>query len=163
VPNPPITAFVDDPAIDGEFALLRLINPSWWRRNEGALLKDQHGLPTVTSQAFQLQKLERAQELGYPGQCMSFTQQAPRLGLSGGILSAVDARPDCGLGRITAQILRRHDFGLQVVPEDHDPWHTVAFPLGTLNPRNAQSPLAQACLVVHVPEVIQLELAQSDG
>jgi hypothetical protein len=58
-----------------------------------------------------------------------------------------------GVARVTVGQMREQKFGLQIVPEVGQPWHLVAFPLASISKaKSAQTPLAENCELVRVPQ-----------
>lgn len=140
MPKPPLAEFVDDRSLDGSIGLLRRISPAWvdFEDPDGA------GKPRIRGPAFQRHTIKVAQQYGYSDRCMS-------LGLEEGVLQAggLDKMlanwSGYGLARVTAADLRETSFGLQRAPEPDlgEPWHVVAFALGSSNAaKKAQGVLA---------------------
>lgn len=146
MPQPPLSEFTDDSTLAGEVLLLRRIPSSSIEENE-------KGEKAISSAVFQLHTAAKAEELGYPGRCMSLALESAVIELGGSLRALLQGPWADGyaLARLEATDFRELGFGLQRVPEETDPWHVVAFPLPGLSGnkiRKAQPVLAEKAVLV---------------
>ncbi len=111
--------------------------------------------PIVKGPAFQLQKRETALNMGYPDRCISLGLESIVESEENGIERFVIDSATYGVARISAAEFRTHGFGLQLVPEENQPWHLVAFHrisgISGNKAKDAQTHLARACHLFQIP------------
>lgn len=92
--------------------------------------RDEDGNPAIKSSAFQNQTLERAQELGVPGRCMSVGVDGflRREGLDPERMLEGLPAEEAGLVAFEASLVRQLGDGIMHWPyEPNAPWHAVVF------------------------------------
>ena len=158
MPNPPLESFVDDPELGGEECfLLRRVRFDWIDHDQdGTILLADDRNPIVKSTAFQLQRRETARRMGYPDGCISLGLESIVESEENGIERFVIDSTTYGVARISAAEFRKRGFGLQLVPEENQPWHLVAFhSINSSQARLAQTHLAMACQLFQIPTSLQ--------
>lgn len=143
--------FSDDPELSGESCLLlRRI-----RKMDLGVSSDGSGTRKVASSAFQLQKLDKSLELGYPGRCMSLALRDLVDGKN--IVDFIIDEETYVIGQVPASVFKAEGYGLQRDPKDGEPWHVIAFANEISDSQSdiRRKKIAMACSLITVAELIQ--------
>jgi hypothetical protein len=143
----------DEDLIPDEAILLRRVPPDFIDWEE----LDQHGLPRITSAAFQDYSAQKAQsEFGLPGACMSVIvlavvinkgRDAAELLIPFGAMN--------GLSQMSASTVRSCGQGVQMDPRPGEPWHAVVFAKTKAKKDNTMKSCLAAAASWHTPPTVR--------
>lgn len=139
----------DEDLIPDDAILLRRVPPNFidWE----AL--DQHGLPRITSGAFQDYAAQKARdEFGLPGACMSVIVLSVVISEGRDVAELLTPfGPTNGLAQMSAGIVRSSGQGVQMDPRPGEPWHAVVFAKTKAKKDNTMKSCLAAAASWHTP------------